>query len=238
MSKHAWAAAALLGMGMASAMAGTVNAADAADGLPKPIHGAATITFSAPLAGQAMEVKTSGIVTGLGIESSAVDDPEIGVGEVLRATFSQGLVVTGIQLGLLFDGPEFSDVQESAQITATFAGGQSVSYTLTALYDSLFSWNGMGSVALLGGSNTESNGGIWQLTNPFGRSLVTQLDFTALAGTCGSGGCKNPSDYLVMSVTAVPEPATMALMAAGLGVVGWAARRRKAVQATADAATA
>lgn len=35
-------------------------------------------------------------------------------------------------------------------------------------------------------------------------------------------------DNLSVQVTAVPEPATMALMAAGLGVVGWAAKRRRA----------
>ena len=75
-------------------------------------------------------------------------------------------------------------------------------------------------------------GGVWDIVNPVGTTLLTQLEFTAgdpKWASCSIGRCTNPSDFVVMSVTVVPEPATAALMAAGLGVVGWAARRRQAV---------
>lgn len=42
----------------------------------------------------------------------------------------------------------------------------------------------------------------------------------------GKKGCSNQSDFVLMSVTAVPEPGTVAFMLAELAVVGGAARRR------------
>jgi hypothetical protein len=233
----------LLALASAAASAGTVNAAAGVDGTTHPngtgmtdsvtqtIHGTATVTFSAPNANQWLTTKTfatpSGNATGLGIWSKNDNERELEIGEKLLATFSQGLVVTGIQLGLLFDGPEFGDVREAAKITATFAGGATQSYRLTAGNTGAFSWNGLGTVSLVNSPNTAANAGLWNLSNPFGASLVTSLTFTAVKGFCGSGHCNNQSDYLLMSVTAVPEPATIALMLAGLGVVGAAARRRR-----------
>jgi hypothetical protein len=51
-------------------------------------------------------------------------------------------------------------------------------------------------------------------------------------GPNGDAGCKNCYFGLIGSGTAdvaapVPEPETYALMLAGLGVLGWASRRRK-----------
>ena len=66
--------------------------------------------------------------------------------------------------------------------------------------------------------------------NPFGNVAATKLVFTAVnSNLCQTqGACNNQSDYVLSSVTAVPEPGTYALLVAGLGVVGFAARRRRA----------
>jgi hypothetical protein len=45
---------------------------------------------------------------------------------------------------------------------------------------------------------------------------------------CSAGIC--PDSDLVFRVTPVPEPAQWAMMLAGLGLVGWAARRRQIQQ--------
>jgi PEP-CTERM motif len=238
------------------AFAGTVTAPDGVGGTAVAVPGilGATVTFSAASDAATtsnpalLANKTVAGYTGLGVRANRHDrEPEIQIGERLTATFGgtasgTGLVVTALRLGFLFDGPEFGDVQEVAKITATFANGSTASNMLTfrALRDpsnpaSRFGTNDWGATYSLISPTTSSAAGVWDILNPFGSNLVTSLTFTALRGTCAGLHCSNQSDYSLIQVTAVPEPATVALMAAGLGVVGWAARRRKAAVAGGEA---
>jgi len=131
-------------------------------------------------------------------------------------------------VALLYNGPEFNDVVEQAKITAYDAAGASVTGILSVTSDLTASWSlGLGSVTNLSPAQNTSQGGAWSLANPFGSMQVSKLVFeTTLGGGCEAGTCTNPSDYVLSSVAAIPEPSTYALMIAGLGAVGFVARRR------------
>jgi hypothetical protein len=183
------------------------------------------------------EMKSGGLtvaetISGVGITSSkGGTSGEIDIGETITGTFSTGVQFSSIRLGLLFDGPEYGDVNEVAQITAFWTGGSAV-YTLTAKDVHSALWSGLGSTVSSIGSGAVLGGtGAWDIFNPFGDQLVTKLTFTALPGlsasTCST--CKNQSDYTLVSVTAVPESKTYAMMLVGLGLMGTIARRRKSV---------
>jgi hypothetical protein len=133
-------------------------------------------------------------------------------------------------LGLLFDGPEYGDVNEKAQITATYLDGTKHSITFTATGKDSGVLTGAGSFESLSEAK-DGKGGVWGINNPFGNIRVTSLTFTALSGVCGTtgGACSNQSDYTLISVSAVPEPETYAMMLLGLLGIGFISRRNKQV---------
>lgn len=153
---------------------------------------------------------------------------EIDIGESITGSFSAGIKITSFTLGLLFDGGEYHDVNEVAKVKA-FYEGRWHSFTLKATGTTLALWSGVGATITNLSAAADGLGGVWNVANPFGDKLVSKLVFTAIEGDAARGcrNCTNQSDYTLISVSAVPEPETYALLLAGLGTVGMAARRRK-----------
>lgn len=206
-----------------AAHAGTVLATDLLGG-PQAIDGTTTVSLAGSAA---LGTKTINGITAVGV-SGGPGGNEIDIGEWMTASFSAGLYVGNVHLAYLYDGPEYNDVNEVAQLTATLFGGGTVVSTLTAV-GTTSAIASMGSASIIGGQDANNVGAaLWSWDNPFGNALVTSITFEALPGACGAGPCTNQSDYSLYNMTAaVPEPSSYALMVAGLGVMGFIARRRR-----------
>ena len=167
---------------------------------------------------------------GLGVTGGASGN-EIDVGQSITMSFA-AQVIADFSVALLYNGPEFGDYREMAQVSAYNGASLLGTYALTVGADGSSpgaAWSGFGSVSNLS-APTGTGGAAWLVSgNPFGNIAATKLVFTAInSNLCQSAGsCNNQSDYVVATVHAVPEPQTYALLLAGLGVVGFVARRRR-----------
>ncbi len=174
-------------------------------------------------------VKNLNGFSGLGVTGGRTGD-EIDIGETVTMSFASQ-VVSDFSVAFLYNGPEFSDWREIAQVTAYNGAAISGIYTLTVGNDGDIpgaTWSGTGTVINLS-LPTDTGGGSWRVSgNPFGNAAITGLQFTALTSALCQSACDNQSDYALSSVNAVPEPETYALMIAGLGTLGFVSRRRKA----------
>ena len=173
--------------------------------------------------------KSQAGITGVGISGGRTAG-EIDIGETLTGTFTKEVIVSSINLALLFDGPEYGDVKEVAKMLVNYADGGTGVYTLTATGVHTAAWTGEGVVTSIGSGAVDGGTGAWQLDNPFGFRSVDSIVFTAETGypksTCRS--CSNQSDFtfVSMSVIPVPEANTSAMMFVGLLMVSGLAVRR------------
>jgi hypothetical protein len=156
---------------------------------------------------------------------------EIDVGETLSLSFSQAVQVSNVNLGLLYAGPVFDNVQEKGRLTATLADHSTiVSYIMAT--DDTTAWVSQGTVLNVQPA-VQYSGGQWSWADPFGNAAVTSITFEAVPSVprADCPWCSVQSSYGLYSVTAdvapVPEPGTMALGLAGVGVIGFLLRRRR-----------
>lgn len=121
--------------------------------------------------------KTNNGDTGFGVSGGA-SGSEIDIGETLRVDFDQSRGIVAIKILFLYNGPEYSDRAEKAQVTA-----DGTVYTLSVgndADDAAAIWSGPGTVSKCG-DTTGTGTGCFIVTDPF-PGAVERLDFTAIPG--------------------------------------------------------
>src|SRR5262245_55287461 len=159
--------------------AAVINGTDFTNGQSNQVIQGITFTAS----GGTFQQKTLGVptFTGVGVSGLPTTD-EIDIGESITGTRATPFNVDSITLGVLFDGPEFNDVNEVAQISINGVP----SFTLTATFLNAACLNavlsGPGTVTNLSPA-TPTGGAVWLLTG-LNLTNVTSISFTPLTGVC------------------------------------------------------
>jgi len=89
---------------------------------------------------------------------------------------------------------------------------------------------GSNTLATFNVNGTVTGGAYGSTVNPFNGTFTTQfvnITPAALFNQINSGGTANASFSATLTVAAIPEPSTYALLATGMGALGLVARRRR-----------
>jgi hypothetical protein len=178
----------------------------------------ATVTQGTALSTKATNIGTVGVGTAAGV-AGEIDAGSLAVGsnEWIRITFNTPQFVNDIRVAFLYPGAAggFGDTVLEEAIIFTDSG----TFFLEAMTPTYAWWNGSGIVQNLELAQSPT-GGVWSIRDPF-LAPISFIEFRAAQLASGGSG---DSDYSIVSLSTVPEPATMLLF--GLGLIGLAGVRR------------
>ncbi|MCG2841556.1 PEPxxWA-CTERM sorting domain-containing protein [Sandaracinobacter sp. RS1-74] len=180
-----------------------------------------TLTSLSQLVGNALvSVTAPGIGVAGGASAPQVDTNQVKNREALLVTANKSVSISGLKLSYI-------DANDTLQIFGVNADG-----SLTSLgFDGTIA-NGLGGAASF--VNSSANSGTTVLTFLNETAAFTQFLFTTRVGGEANYLGQVGQGYRIDSITAngaVPEPATWAMLITGFGLIGAAARRRRAVEA-------
>jgi len=145
-------------------------------------------------------------------------------GESILVAFDTPQRVTELVLANLYVALEEDDVfNEQGLVRALFADGSHENYVISVAGPTSAVWNGPGTVSNVA-PGLFAQGGVWRIDDPFGSVAVTGV-LLLPTGKLGPTNFRN-NDYGFVSLVAVPEPASLALLTLGLAGLGVAGRAR------------
>ena len=174
----------------------------------------------------AFDQKTVVGQTGLGVDGGTFG--EIDIGEFINVSYTNPETIGNLRIVFIYNGPEFDDVAEVAQVTVN--GSAVYKLAVSGTVDNVAFWQGSSGGVSNCGATTVSGSGCFDIANPFGGTAIKSLSFTAIPGVPGSlgGAGTNQSDYAIGSIRQVPEPGTLVLFGAGLIGLALLNRRKRA----------
>lgn len=193
-------------------------------------QGASSQTFDlglqATAIGGTFDKKSNGLHTGVGISGGVGGEIDLGEAILFNSTSPNLLKLNSFNVGLLFTPGAYGDtVYEVALLTVD--GGVVGTGFLRVTGATTAQWFGLGGSVTNVSPATYGNGGEWRVEN-------IDVAFSSLRFTTADllGEDDNPanSDYNLVSLdyTAVPEPASMTIIGAGLLGMGLLRRRKQA----------
>jgi hypothetical protein len=216
------------------ANAGYLNFADLSGALDNQasntIGGFTYLAFSGPTLGK-FGFKTLNGVTGMGVRNGPAQEEIDFLGNESVQIFSASGNATGLSsltFGHIYNGPEWGDAYEVAQVVALLADGSQIIGRLSTggtdsdAPDAPGIWEIGGVTKLVDCLGQDASGpGLCTVEDPFNGMSILGLTFTAI-----DNQWSNNSDYTLVSM-AVPEPATVGLVGLGLLSFAGAIRRRR-----------
>ncbi|MDX2187610.1 MAG: hypothetical protein SFV32_11805 [Opitutaceae bacterium] len=168
-------------------------------------------------------LKTSedGLWTILGVQGGSAGN-EIGPNEALKVSFDKAMVLNSLTLGLLFDGPEYSDNPEIAVVTAD---GTWISYKLTVTGALTATYTNAASTVSNLSPALNKMGGVWEITKPFGGMAIIGFWLSADQSNVTPGS--STAEFGLQAFKAPDFSSTLAIFGASLLGLGVAFRSRR-----------